>query len=505
MAVQQGVTLVPNPQAVGNAFVTQYYNVLHTSPEMIHKFFQECSLLGRPGPNGQIITVTTIEGINQQIMSVDYTGCKPVIKTVDSQESYNNGVLVLVTGSLTFGNSGTRTFTQSFFLAPQEKGYFVLNDIFKYVDEEPQKPKENLVLINGYVEHAAEVPVSEPVVEAEPVAENGAIEQSITVVEEPVVEEVRSNMQEMEIREDTADKKESAIDHLPAAVHNEGPPAAHETPVVIQDAPKKSYASIVRVMKENAALSVAVQKPSVAVQKPSLARAVPSAERQATASSPPNKESANESFSTTPVNMTDNSAFPEAGSGCSVYIKHLPVNVTPAEVEEEFKKFGAVKPSGVQVRSKQGGFCYGFVEFEEAASVQAALQASPVIINGRQAIVEEKKTTSGTRGTRGRPFPARGGFRNDGIRGRGAFGGRGNGRTDFVNGAAYGGRGNGRTDFVNRADLGNRARGSLSGRSGWSDAPEGYQRDDQMRNVGRGSQRGGMVTSNGPRMGSVAA
>jgi hypothetical protein len=134
-------------------------------------------------------------------------------------------------------------------------------------------------------------------------------------------------------------------------------------------------------MKENAALSVAVQKPS-------LARAVPSAERQATTSSPP-KASANESFSSTPVDMADNSASPEAegvkfciwsffvfessfsstfcsvillllynykllraGNGCSIYIKHLPVNVTPAQVEEEFKKFGAIKPSGVQVRSK---------------------------------------------------------------------------------------------------------------------------------------------------------
>jgi hypothetical protein len=95
-------------------------------------------------------------------MSLDYSGFKAVIKTIDSQESYNNGVLVLVTGSLTFENSGARTFTQSFFLAPQEKGYFVLNDIFKYVDEEPEQPKQNLALINGYVEHAAEAPVSEP-------------------------------------------------------------------------------------------------------------------------------------------------------------------------------------------------------------------------------------------------------------------------------------------------------------------------------------------------------
>ena len=61
----------------------------------------------------------------------------------------------------------------------------------------------------------------------------------------------------------------------------------------------------VRAMKENTALV------SVAIQKlPSLATAVPSAERLATAASPP-KESAN---------------------GSSIYIKHFPLNVTPAQV-----------------------------------------------------------------------------------------------------------------------------------------------------------------------------
>lgn len=32
--------------------------------------------------------------------------------------------------------SGRRKFMQTFFLAPQEKGYFVLNDIFQFVEEE---------------------------------------------------------------------------------------------------------------------------------------------------------------------------------------------------------------------------------------------------------------------------------------------------------------------------------------------------------------------------------
>lgn len=66
---------------------------------------------------------------------MDYKNFKAEIKTADAQESYKGGVIVLVTGFLTGTDNVRRKFTQSFFLAPQDKGYFVLNDVFRYVDE----------------------------------------------------------------------------------------------------------------------------------------------------------------------------------------------------------------------------------------------------------------------------------------------------------------------------------------------------------------------------------
>jgi hypothetical protein len=54
---------------------------------------------------------------------------------VDAQDSFSGGVLVLVTGYLSGKDTLRRKFSQSFFLAPQDKGYFVLNDVFRYVDE----------------------------------------------------------------------------------------------------------------------------------------------------------------------------------------------------------------------------------------------------------------------------------------------------------------------------------------------------------------------------------
>ncbi len=38
-----------------------------------------------------------------------------------------------------------------------------------------------------------------------------------------------------------------------------------------------------------------------------------------------------------------------------MYIKNLPINIMPAEVEEQFAQFGPIKPGGVNVRSQKVG------------------------------------------------------------------------------------------------------------------------------------------------------
>lgn len=78
------------------------------------------------------------QAINEKILSLGYGEFTAEITTIDSQESYNGGVLVLVTGYLTGNDNLRQKFTQTFFLAPQDKGYFVLNDVFRYVDDTKQ-------------------------------------------------------------------------------------------------------------------------------------------------------------------------------------------------------------------------------------------------------------------------------------------------------------------------------------------------------------------------------
>ncbi|GJN03209.1 hypothetical protein PR202_ga20626 [Eleusine coracana subsp. coracana] len=54
----------PPAQVVGNAFVHQYYNILHQSPspELVYRFYQDASRLGRPAkPGADMDVVTTME------------------------------------------------------------------------------------------------------------------------------------------------------------------------------------------------------------------------------------------------------------------------------------------------------------------------------------------------------------------------------------------------------------------------------------------------------------
>lgn len=51
----------PSAEMVGNAFVEQYYHILHHSPELVYRFYQESSVLSRPDSNGVMTSVSTMK------------------------------------------------------------------------------------------------------------------------------------------------------------------------------------------------------------------------------------------------------------------------------------------------------------------------------------------------------------------------------------------------------------------------------------------------------------
>ncbi|XP_017637826.1 nuclear transport factor 2-like isoform X2 [Gossypium arboreum] len=459
MAMQEGNPAgTPSAQVVGNAFVEQYYHILHQSPNLVHRFYQDSSCLSRPDMYGNMTTVTTMQAINEKVLSLNYEDYTAEIKTADAQDSFEKGVIVLVTGCLTGKDNVRRKFTQTFFLAPQDKGYFVLNDIFRYVEE---KELQNSVPVNGINEQAS---TSALTPEPEPTHDNLA-EDPLTYPED---EDVNNDAEVF----DPSDKEEGSVieDEVVEPQNitspNETVVVVDSPPVVLEDAPKKSYASIVKVMKTNTA-SAPVYVPTnnvrVAPKEPhSIVSAKPA---PATEVALPNSDNA-------PESSNDNE------EGHSIYVRNLPYTATPAQLEVAFKKFGPIKRNGIQVRSNKQGFTFGFVEFENASSVQSALEASPITIGDRQAAVEEKRTNtrvgssgsgSGTGTGRARYPSGKAGFRSDNFRGRGNFGsGRGGGY--------------GRNEFRNQGEFSGRPKGL----GGWNG--DNYQRVNQN---GRGGRQGG--------------
>ncbi|KAJ0589046.1 putative Ras GTPase-activating protein-binding protein [Helianthus annuus] len=69
-------------QVVGNAFIQQYYHILHQSPGLVHRFYQDISKLGRPEEDGSMSMTTTMDAINAKILSLNYGDFKAEIKSV---------------------------------------------------------------------------------------------------------------------------------------------------------------------------------------------------------------------------------------------------------------------------------------------------------------------------------------------------------------------------------------------------------------------------------------
>merc|ERR1719311_1441468 len=97
-------------------------------PEDLHRFHAGPSLshgtlsdFNEAGP----------EGLAAAVAAQGYAGVVPAVDSVAAQESFGGGLAILVTGTLGWPGKPPSRFAHTFFLARQEKGFFVLNDILR--------------------------------------------------------------------------------------------------------------------------------------------------------------------------------------------------------------------------------------------------------------------------------------------------------------------------------------------------------------------------------------
>ncbi|XP_019432568.1 PREDICTED: putative G3BP-like protein isoform X2 [Lupinus angustifolius] len=391
---------------IGTYFVGQYYQLFQNQPEFVHQFYSDASTMIRIDGHARE-TATAMLQIHALVMSLSYTGIE--IKTAQSLESWSGGVLVMVSGSVQIKEyNRRRKFMQTFFLAPQEKGFFVLNDIFHFVEEDPVNHHQAVLLAQSNVDPKMNAPstINKP---------------EIWVLQCPItcwVKIFRLGSLLLLMREDNAvEESNGSLQSTVDPVQDHVPASAEEPSGEPQ---KHTYASILRVAKGQSTPSTASQPFQKNASSSEWDSAQQTGSLQTTVSANAFERSETDAVEEIPAKENE-------GEVKSVYVKNLSPTVSAFEIEKEFQKFGRIKPDGVVIRSRKDvGVCYAFVEFEDMTGVHNAVKAGSVQIAGSQAYIEERRPNSNIPSRGGRRGRGRGGYQSEAPRGR--FGSRSFGR-----------------------------------------------------------------------------
>ncbi|WOK98965.1 G3BP-like protein [Canna indica] len=400
---------------VGAYFLEQYYRILQQQPELVHQFYTDVSSMVRfDGTSTE--TATGMVQIHRLVMCLNFKGIE--IKSAHSLESWNGGVMVMVSGYVQLEDySVRRKFVQTFFLAPQEKGYFVLNDIFHFLEEEHihQHPatllaqndfESNLNVSNSVPETVSDYHMLGEEVQACDLVPPVHVEEN-DAGENYSFSEVPQQLPQPDERVDEPPAEDTTSYPSTVEVTREPPPTTIEEPV--GEPTKQTYASILRAKGQS---GQSVHHPV------SSAKTTQVASEWAHTSQPisqPQPAVVAEKFGSEAVEEVPTAE--DEGDARSVYVGNLPSSISPLDLEQVFKHFGRLRPDGVSIRSrKESDVFYAFIEYEDAISVQNALKASPIQLNGRLIHVEGRRPNSGaSRGKRGR---GRGGYPSETSRGR---------------------------------------------------------------------------------------
>ncbi|XP_060215865.1 nuclear transport factor 2-like [Lycium barbarum] len=332
-------------ETIALSFVEQYYRILDMLIDQSHRFYKDNSVLSWPQHDGEIKSVTTSEGIKEFIISSHFKDNKVEVITIDSQVSAAQGVLVVVTACLIGQDNSRKSFSQTFFLAPQEKGYYVLNDIFRFVGVEKS---------SAMVEEMTDENIS--VASLEPVSLSKATDN------------VKVDVKEVS-------EKSEPVDETISVIENQTPKVSYASMVKQGRSlpPKNAPYEIVRVVAD-------VDLPSASKISQCNAKELISN------SSGVSKAAAHLTGAAQENNSDDKSQCK------SIYIGGLSTDTTRSDVHTVVRQFGPVHTHDVQLKTyDEDGYCCGFVHFQDAISAQNAVKTRHIIIKGREAYIKFKR------------------------------------------------------------------------------------------------------------------
>ncbi|KAJ1651650.1 hypothetical protein GGF38_005536, partial [Coemansia sp. RSA 25] len=123
-------------QEIGWLFAEEYYTVMNGEPERLHMFYGRKSTCIH-GTEGQVVKqINGQQDIDALIASEDFKGSKVHVVNVDTLPSVDGSIVVQVIGEMSNNSPSSRRFVQTFLLVEQPGGYYLHNDILRYLKDD---------------------------------------------------------------------------------------------------------------------------------------------------------------------------------------------------------------------------------------------------------------------------------------------------------------------------------------------------------------------------------
>lgn len=403
----------PSSNEIGWAFVEEYYTVINQSIDRLHLFYNKSSAVTHGVEAAPLDPVFGQKDINEVVLK-EFTNCKVMITNMDCQGTLDSGLLIQVIGEMANEGEPSQKFVQTFVLAKQKKGFYILNDILRYLKEDTDFASD---LAESTTEEATtssvnETPVSQAIpepaaekieqpVEPEPVEE---VEEKVDVVAEPEVETEdikapESTTKEPETTQDVIEPTPSStVSDLPKEESEPVTPLSASTastsqssPATVSSSAKKPNGDAKPVIAPalpaaplswaaRAAMKIDSPPPSVPKPKPVVNRPAPT----------PFVSSTTPVANTTFPNTTNLQSVQGHHRGpkvfFSAYIKHVNESVNEKQLKAALQEIGQVTHFEV-ARQKN---C-AFVDFSDLATLKSALALHELKVGDNIVLIEERK------------------------------------------------------------------------------------------------------------------
>jgi len=403
-----------SPFEVSWLFVQEYYTIMNNSPEKLHQFYNKDSYYCN-GSEGESSTIYHGQAeINKRIKELEYEDCKVLVSNVDSQVSSGDGIIIQVLGEMSNKGGASHKFAQTFFLAKQPNGYFVLNDIIRFLKEDIENeyedfdtPNENYAT-QEYMENQSNTMMTEEVIEQ--------MNESLVLDADANLDE-KANLESMETHPTMEEKK---VETEPLEEKHESP--ANTTPAANAVTTNTSSNNELNTTKTNATTTTTTTTAVPPAATTTNSTTAPTTELTESATeAEPKRTNQVKSFATVTASNTTTTATTthykevskieskplpnsnnqknnqgrgrqdqKSGFDKEIFIKDINENVSREKIKEAFSKFGEVKKVDVFYNRRSG-----FVEFISLDSAKSAIAAKSVLIDGHKIIAEEKHKRKG--------------------------------------------------------------------------------------------------------------